>query len=351
MEVQTGVTTTTSGTMTMAGVVNETRETAQRELWESPRHNWSKFYVDTPFTKAVEEKGDLELRGYASTWIKDRDDEVVAPTAFDETIAPYLQKNPIVLWQHHPHWPLGVMKDARPDASGLDVLAHQPRPQDQEPDWKHLAYHSVRSGIVRTFSIGGYFERDMRKNLDGDPEIWITKVHLMEVSVVSIPANPESIFEAAQKSLGNAPLRPTLTQKHIKQMSQILGLETISDPELLLMSEKQRIERYEELAAYYKKCGKHAPEYEAYHELVKDTLSSKGLATVGAAKRVIALFQSVQGFAPVEEKAGRTISQKNEESIKSAIMQIRDGVHTLESMLEEATGAEDDDNGMMEDES
>lgn len=298
------------------------------DLWERPGPGWERFFVDTPFVRKDAEggeKGELELLGYASTWVKDRDDEYVDPRAFDDTLEPYLRKNPIMLWQHERQQPIGNVRHAQVDHSGLGVKGWQPPPAEKEPDWKHLAYHSVKSGIVRTFSIGGYFERAVRENRNV-----IDKVHLMEISVVSIPSNPESLFEAAAKALGQASSRPDLTQKHVQQMLQVLGARPITDPELVLMNDAERRARYEELARHYRKTGRRAPEYEEWHELSKEVFGQSGRAAVGGAKRVIAFMQRAQGYVP-EGKRGRTISAKNEEKLKRAADLINDVVAQVSS--------------------
>jgi HK97 family phage prohead protease len=298
--------------------------------WDKPQAGWDKFYVDHPFDRKVigaeddaYDEGDIETNGYASTWVKDRDDEYVHPNAFTDSLPAFLNKNPLMLWQHNSDWPLGIYKKAETDRWGLKSTGLIKKVEDREPDWKHLAYHSVAKGVVRTHSIGGYFERDF----DGARQ-WITKVHLMEVSIVSIPANPESIFEAAVKSVTGASRRPELTQRHISQMMQVLGALPMTDPMLLSMNESQRVAHYEQLAGHYTRCGKRAPEYEEWNELAKEVHSSKGLEAIrGGATKTVAFMRKVQGHAPpldADLKRGRTLSQKNEESLRQAIGLIND---------------------------
>lgn len=326
------------------GILGE-METFDNQLWEKPRENESKFYVDTPFQRTLiteDEKdysiGDIELRGYGSTWMKDRDDEYVSEDAFQEDLPLYLRKNPIMLWQHNRERPIGQVKNAEVDQNGLGVLGWQPVPHEREPDWKHLAYHSVKSGIVRTFSIGGFFERELKRK-----KTVISRVRLMEISVVSIPANPDSIFEAAVKAVKGSGSRPRLTSKHVDQMTQILGAREMTDPELLIMNEMQLRGRYDELVEYYGRCGKRAPEYEEWHELAKETLSSKGLEALrGRGPRVVNFMRKVQGVAPAtdeELKKGRVLSAKNEENLKRAA----ELINTVVASVDPRTTEEEED--------
>lgn len=322
-----------------ADSLNDRRETTRKALWRAPEEGESKFYVDAPFVRQLvtddmkaedgapdpHQPGDIKTRGYASTWVKDRDEEYVHPSAFDETLDPFFAKNPLMLWQHDMDWPLGKYTSGELDPYGLITEGLIPKVHDREPDWKHLAYHSVERGIVKTHSIGGFMRRKYDAAAD---KLWINRVDLMEISIVSIPANPESIFEAAVKSLKAGTARPTITQSHIDQMMQILGTQPMTNPELLAMSEKMRIARYEDLAAHYHRCGKTAPEYEEWNELAKDVFSSKGLEAVrGGGTRVVAFLRKVQGHvAPTGEveivdvaKSGRTISAANESSLRKAV--------------------------------
>lgn len=277
-------------------------------LWRKAEDGEEKFYADVPFTREIvgegkavldesltseAKKGDIITRGYGSTWGEDRDQEFVHPNAFDESLPGFLADNPMMLWQHNMDWPLGKYLDAATDRFGLDMLGLVPAPADREPDWRHLAYHSIARGIVRTKSIGGYFRRKYDPDLD---RLWIIKVDLMETSIVSIPANAASIFEAAVKCVNGESHRAALTQQHIDQMSQILGVMPMTDPELLSMNERGLRERYDHLSAHYVRCGRKAPEYEEWHELAKDVFSSKGLAALhGGGTRVVAFLRKVQG--------------------------------------------------------
>lgn len=287
------------------------------------------FWVDTPFTKAVEDaqKGDLILKGYASTWGLDRDQEYVDPRAFDNSLAPYLEKNPIVLWQHNPMWPLGQVREAATDQYGLNVAVVVRKPQDGEAEWKVSAYYDIAAGIVRTFSIGGYMYRDI---IGG--RMVIVEVELFEISCVSIPANPDSIYEAAVKSLAvNGGGRPTLPQKAIDQMQQVLGLKATSDPELARMDEGALAERYDYLSRLYEKSGVRPPAYGAWKQVqgIEDP-HERGEA-------IVDLLKHVQGMVRV--KRGRVLSKRNEDALQRASDLLAE---VLSQVREQPDGDEDE---------
>jgi HK97 family phage prohead protease len=235
-----------------------------------------RFAVDVPFVKeaqsAEDSDGTLLLKGYANTWVQDRDGDWMARDAFDKSLPNYLGKNPILLYQHDMRKPLGQVTKMFTDGTGLYAEAEVPKPEQGEEDWKHTAYHDCRRGILRTFSIGGFFTYDI-ENFGEEDEKWIiAEVELLELSVVSIPSNPDSIFEAAVKSLregddGQPGAR--LSDKAFNQMLQLLGVEEMSDPELVDMRDEARVKRYAELAALFRRVkGRDAPALDAYRSIV-----------------------------------------------------------------------------------
>ena len=292
-----------------------------------------RFVVDTGFTKAAETpRGDLKLLGYASTWTLDRDNEVVDPKAFDKSLSGYLSANPILLWQHDLERPIGTVEAAALDKHGLNVRANVPKPSEKEPDWAHLAYNKIKSGIVKTFSIGGAFEKQSK----GGKKI-ISHVDLYEISVVSVPSNPDTIFAAAVKAL-SGPQRPELLVTHVSQMKQLLGMEAISDPELAEMKDAERKERYAEIAGIYRKVGKLPPGYDSFRELAKEVTEYRGQkGALDRANRVAALIQRVQGYAPDPEmvKAGRVLSKTNEARLRNAFAAIKEVLDLIDSQPDE----------------
>ena len=154
------------------------------------------------------QKGTL-IKGYASTNTKDRYDDIVEPEAFRKSIATSYRKNPIILFQHKNDFPIGKAVDMRIDDQGLDVEGLIVD-RDIEP--------KIQAGILGTFSIG-YIPKSVEyRDKNGyvlDPKtdserIWfeegitrhIKELDLVEISVVSVPANPDALF-TLQKSLGS----------------------------------------------------------------------------------------------------------------------------------------------------
>jgi HK97 family phage prohead protease len=157
--------------------------------------NLTPFHLDLRFKEVVpQQDGSLVLRGYASTYETDRDREAVTPEALKKAVAQYLA-NPILLLQHDPDKPIGKITSATVDDKGLFVEALVSPPV---AEWAREAYQKIKDGVFRAFSIGGLFQK--LKNA-------IIGMDLMEISVVSVPANPTALFEVAEKSakLGASP--------------------------------------------------------------------------------------------------------------------------------------------------
>lgn len=139
---------------------------------------------------AAQPDGSLVLQGYASTYSTDRDKEAVAPQALRNAIAKYLT-NPMLLFQHSPDQVLGNVTKATVDNVGLWIEAVIPPPATGCGAWLADAFNGIKNGLYHAFSIGGIFDRVKDA---------IVGMDLMEISVVSIPAQPEALFDVVQKA-------------------------------------------------------------------------------------------------------------------------------------------------------
>lgn len=149
-----------------------------------------KFYVDQDHieVKKLEgEKTSVFIEGYASTPGIDRYQDIVEPGAFVESLKNYLEKNPIVLLQHNTDKPIGKVLTAEINENGLKVRCEITANTDEVQD-------RIREGVLRCFSIG-YRPMSWEWRLVGDSEVRaITKLELVEISIVSIPANADGLF-------------------------------------------------------------------------------------------------------------------------------------------------------------
>jgi len=142
-------------------------------------------------TKAAhEDQEELIISGYASTVEKDRMGDVIKADAWKQAGAldNYL-KNPVVLAYHDMNRPIGRTIEHTADNKGLRITA---KISKAAGDIAQL----IKDGILSTFSIG-FIVKDA--DYDQKTDIFVIKeVELLEVSVVTIPANAGATFSVAK---------------------------------------------------------------------------------------------------------------------------------------------------------
>ncbi len=140
----------------------------------------------TDFKTKAATDGSLIITGLANTPNIDRMKEIVEWNAFSATLPIYM-KNPIMLLQHDPRQPIGTFTEVLATQQGLRVngvvVSGTPAADEAQVLIKH--------GVLRSFSIGF---RELDGGYDENDIYHITSGELYEISVVSIPANRESIF-------------------------------------------------------------------------------------------------------------------------------------------------------------
>ena len=133
--------------------------------------------------KSADESGEFE--GYASTFggAPDSYGDVVEPGAFVESLGKHRREGtmPLMLWAHDPNEPIGIWHEFAEDGKGLWARGTLLKGVQKAEE----AYIRLRHGAVRGLSIG-YRELDAAP--DGNVRR-LKKLDLVEVSVVSMPAN------------------------------------------------------------------------------------------------------------------------------------------------------------------
>lgn len=147
---------------------------------------------------------DGTFEGYGSVFgVVDTYQEVVAEGAFTESLDELAAKKRIVpvLWQHRQSEPIGVYLELREDETGLFVkgqLLIEAVAQAAE------AHALMKAGAVTGLSIG-YWVRE--SSFDEKTGIrTLTKLDLVEVSLVTFPANDDARVEAVKFKLAHGQL-------------------------------------------------------------------------------------------------------------------------------------------------
>jgi len=138
----------------------------------------------------------VEIEGYASTKDVDRYGDIVEPEAFKNTMEVFM-KNPVLLLQHKHDKPIGSVTEFNIDEKGLYIKGEVKHNDDGVQD-------KIESKTLRGFSIGFRIKQlrvEEVRNDDGDliDLLWIIEeLELLEISVVSVPANPYTLMKSLE---------------------------------------------------------------------------------------------------------------------------------------------------------
>lgn len=151
------------------------------------------LFLNSSFTKSeptttsdnVEE---LTIKGYASTNDVDRHGDIVPASVWEKGIENYL-KNPVILAYHNHGLPIGRMTEHTVDEKGLLVKARISQAAG-------AVYDLVKDGVLTAFSIGF---RIVDAEYNSALELFVVKeLELHEISVVSVPANQNTLFSLSK---------------------------------------------------------------------------------------------------------------------------------------------------------
>jgi HK97 family phage prohead protease len=134
--------------------------------------------------------GQRRLRGYASTDDLDRQGDVVVPSGGQWTLPVAL------LWQHKHDMPIGWVRAIEVRGAGLWIEAEVAQGLGQANE----VWRMVEANLVTGYSLG--FRPIAAEPLRGKG-LRYTKWELLEVSAVTVPANPAAKI---QRSAGSIPL-------------------------------------------------------------------------------------------------------------------------------------------------
>ncbi len=157
-------------------------------------------------TKASD--GSVKIQGYASTPDVDRHDEIVDQSAMKQALKGFMT-NPVLLLQHDSDKPIGNVDKAVASDLGLMIEATIKHDTDG-------VMEKVQAGTLKGFSVGFIAKSTVfRHKKDGteiEPKEYyrlnydemteyrrvIKSLELLEISVVSIPSNPKTLFTLAK---------------------------------------------------------------------------------------------------------------------------------------------------------
>lgn len=159
------------------------------------------------------------IRGFASTRNPDRENDVVEPDALRRAMSTYMQ-NPIVLRDHMLDKPIGTTVDYSVSFEGLEVEIEIAK----DTALANETWALISQGVLKALSIGFIAQEFDRDREQGGATI--RSLELIEISVVSIPANRESLFnvvKAFQKGTDLIEKKDTLYRNTLAAVHQAKG--------------------------------------------------------------------------------------------------------------------------------
>ena len=147
------------------------------------------FKLDSSIKSIEEVDGELKIAGYASTDSVDRDSDRILSTAWTRGGLKNYENNPILLFNHDYNRPIGRVLEISTDRRGLKIKGIISKSAGD-------VYNLVKEGVLSTFSVGFLVkDADYDKSVDG---LIVKDAELLEVSVVSVPANQDATFSLAK---------------------------------------------------------------------------------------------------------------------------------------------------------
>jgi HK97 family phage prohead protease/HK97 family phage major capsid protein len=198
----------------------------------------NKFFVTTDNieVKSADTAKDFSIAGYANTIDKDRTGDIVLPEAWVKGIDNF-RRNPILLYQHDHNKPIGRVKNITVDKKGIFVEATVSNAAENQHGVKTL----IQDGVLKSFSVGFKIkDADYERATDA---FTIKDVELLEISVVSVPANQNSLF-SVRKSFEEDTMYEDFKKQFIEEETE----EDTKDLEVTTQKEVTEIESEEEKA-------------------------------------------------------------------------------------------------------
>ena len=129
------------------------------------------------------------IKGLANANTVDRGNQRIEPTAFAASMTRFMS-NPTLFLNHNWDIPVGKIIDFKLTSGGLEVTA------EVGEGWEEAdkTWAMIKGGAIRAFSVG--LRPEEIEEDESGVEV-ITLAELLEVSVVGIPMNAESLFDIA----------------------------------------------------------------------------------------------------------------------------------------------------------
>jgi HK97 family phage prohead protease/HK97 family phage major capsid protein len=222
--------------------------------------------IPIDFSIKAAEEDSLTIEGYANTTTVDRVGDIILEEAWTKGGLDNYLKNPIILAYHKHDKPIGKMVDYAVNNKGLKITA------DISSSTGEI-YSLIKSGVLKTFSVGF---RTKDADYDTETDLFVIKdLELMEISVVSIPANADSTF-SVRKSFKTEEEYTIFKSEFDKDTGTVIAeevsLDNSENNEEKIMTDKLKSEMEAEIRA---EIEKEQREEAARKEAIRNEVSSQ----------------------------------------------------------------------------
>lgn len=195
-----------------------------------------KQYIYNTFQKqnSDEDEKYIKINGWASTNSLDRHGDVINPQAWKGGTTGF-DASPVLLYSHDHKDVIGrVTSYEIDDEKGLFIEAEVSRKWEKS--------YAIEDGLLKTFSVGFKPRGDKWYRYDEEKDVFeILAAELLEVSVVSVPANPTATF-SVKSILENSNINTNM--KFFERIKQIAMKHGFIGEDA---SEEQVIEAFEKI--------------------------------------------------------------------------------------------------------
>jgi len=163
--------------------------------------------------------GAIYIEGYANTTTKDRVDDVVAAWNWSEPILSNYMKNGFgtLLFMHDHDKPVGKILEVEGLDNGLYVRGFVSK------SWKDA--WMVEEGLIKGFSIG-YMIDWMTSRYEAMTDTYYLAIkELLEISIVTIPANPDSLIASIKSLIPKASSNTKTMNGLFKTIKNLFGVD------------------------------------------------------------------------------------------------------------------------------
>lgn len=184
----------------------------------------TKAYSTLTVKSVTDNDDERIITGIASTPSTDRDDDVLEPMG-----AKFALPIPL-LWQHNHNQPIGEVVDAKITEKGIEITAKIAKIDENGKLKSRIdeAWQSIKSGLVKCLSVG--FKVKEYNYFDNSWGLHIKEWEWYELSVVTVPANPDAVISSVKQIKQAFADSPAMREQPAKTAPDTAPASVLAEP-------------------------------------------------------------------------------------------------------------------------